>query len=181
MNKVLMIVTLFGSIFLLARRLRSDSQPLLRNLFGVLVALDRFVSGRRSSGRGHCGEEPACCFHEEAAPLGAADTAEFPYSRKHSLQDQVVGCERLVRSPELELIRPRAGRKYELAAGENAAPTEHPRLLRGRKGMNTVVRYGDDRTLVLNERAVLDHHALVRDADKTGAATFHIEDGVDRL
>jgi hypothetical protein len=65
-----------------------------------------------------------------------------------------VGCVRLIRSPELELIRPRAGTKYELAAGENAAPTQHPRVLRGRKGMNAVVRYGDDRALFLNERAV---------------------------
>ena len=70
MNKVLMIVAVFGSICLLARKLRSDSQPLLRNLFGVLVALDRFFSGRRSSGRDHRGEDPACCFHEKAAPLG---------------------------------------------------------------------------------------------------------------
>src|SRR5215217_4044227 len=105
----------------------------------------------------------------------------FPYLSKHSLQDQVVGGVRLVRSSELELIRARAGTKHELAAGEDPAPTQHPRLLRGRKGMNAIVRYGDDRALVFDEGAVLDHHALVRDADKTGAATFHIEDCVDRF
>src|SRR5215204_637884 len=88
---------------------------------------------------------------------------------------------RLIRSSELKLIRARAGTEHELAAGENPAPTQHPRLLRGRKGMNAIVRYGDYRALFLDERAVLDHHALVRDADKTGAATFHIEDSVDRL
>ena len=113
--------------------------------------------------------------------VGVTHTGVFPCSPQHSLQDQVVGCVRLIRSSELKLIRSRAGTKHELAAGENTAPTQHPRLLRGRKGMNAIVRYGDDRALVLNERAVLDHHALVRDADKTSAATFHIEDGIDRL
>jgi hypothetical protein len=87
----------------------------------------------------------------------------------------------LIRSSELKLVGPRTATEYQLAAGEKTAPAQHPRIFRGRNGMNAVVRYGDNRFLLPEESAVLDYHALVRDADKTSAATFQIEDGVDPL
>ena len=175
-----MTVAVLGSICLLAENCAGTANRSSGNHFGVSVPIDRFFSCRRRSGRGLCGEEPACSFHEKAASFGATDTAVVPCSLKHSLQDQVVRCTRLIRSPELKLISPRAGTKHELAAGENPTPTQHPRLLRGCKGMNAVVRYGDDRALFLmNALSWIITRLFV--IHKTSTATFHVEDSVDRL
>ena len=63
-----------------------------------------------------------------------------------------MGCVRLIGSPELKLIRPRAGAKYELAARENPAKEEALRRLSEPEG--------DHELHTALERRRLDHPHL---------------------